>query len=138
MGIFALDGNSKEKFSISSLLGKGGKCVGDLILSDSIHVTGEVEGSIRAAGEVILEEGSLVTGSVEGRRVVVAGEVVGNVKSHTAIELASTARIKGDIVAEKLIVDEGAMLSGHVETNRASDAAGLLIAGDPVRELSLK
>ena len=51
---------------------------------------------------------------VDAGGIVVEGEVHGNLSASDRIELKNSARYEGDLRASKLVVDEGAIFSGHV------------------------
>jgi cytoskeletal protein CcmA (bactofilin family) len=90
---------------------------GDLVLTGSIASEGEVqldgtvEGDIRA-GSLIIGEEAVVNGEVIAETVVIRGRVNGSVNARQ-VQLASTARIEGDIVHAALSVESGAFFDGH-------------------------
>ena len=49
------------------------------------------------------------------RRVVVAGEVTGNVEAINGLEITGTGRVYGDVIGDRLIIDEGAVYKGNVK-----------------------
>jgi cytoskeletal protein CcmA (bactofilin family) len=51
---------------------------------------------------------------VEAGAIIVEGDVRGNLTANDRIELKQSARYEGDLSASKLVVDEGAVFSGHV------------------------
>ena len=51
---------------------------------------------------------------VDAGSIVVEGDVHGNLVANERIELKQSARYEGDLRASKLVVDEGAVFSGHV------------------------
>ena len=61
------------------------------------------------------------TGSVKAEikvnTVIVEGEVNGNITATELVDLRSTARLFGDIKAEKLIVAEGVVFVGKCDVN---------------------
>lgn len=103
---------------------------GDLVLSGSIvsegevQLDGSVEGDIRAGSLIIGEEAS-VNGEVFAETVVVRGRVTGSVRARQ-VQLASTARIEGDIVHAALSVESGAFFDGHCRhaSDPLNDKAG--------------
>ena len=46
--------------------------------------------------------------------IVVEGDVKGNLSANERIELKASARYEGDLRASKLVVEEGAVFTGHV------------------------
>jgi hypothetical protein len=51
---------------------------------------------------------------VEAGSIIIEGDVRGNLTATDRIELKQSARYEGDLSASKLVVDEGAVFSGHV------------------------
>ena len=51
---------------------------------------------------------------VESGAIVVEGDVKGNLTASDRVELKQTAHYEGDLRASKLVVDEGAVFTGHV------------------------
>ena len=51
---------------------------------------------------------------VEATTVVIEGEVKGTLNCTDRIELKQSARYEGDLRTSRLVVDEGAVFSGHV------------------------
>lgn len=86
---------------------------GELLIQNAGMILGTVEGKVISQGRVHIGEGAVCKSSVEGVAIVIDGTVEGNVLARERLELNTTARIKGDIVAAKLIVAEGASFAGN-------------------------
>ena len=80
-----------------------------------------VEGNILVAGSVDIQPGSIVFGDVTARAGRIAGKVKGNVKVEESLEIAKEAFIAGEIVANMLSVEKGAIIQGRVKV-RSGDA----------------
>ena len=102
------DFSSGEHFSVVSA-----ECYfqGTLSVQGSLRVDGKLEGSVDNARQVIIGEGGKITGDVTAQNVVCGGEVEGNVCAEM-VEVLSKAAIKGDIRAQKMIVEEGGRIEG--------------------------
>ena len=71
---------------------------------------------------------------VEATAIIVEGEVRGNLTANERIELKQSARYEGDLNATKLVVDEGAVFSGHVTVGPEAVKGGRMPhAGRPER-----
>lgn len=110
MGFLKKDSDfaSGEHFSIVSA-----ECYfqGTLSVQGSLRVDGKLEGSVDNARQVIVGEGGKITGDVTGQTVVCGGEIEGNVCADM-LEVLAKASIKGDIRAQKMIVEEGGRIEG--------------------------
>jgi cytoskeletal protein CcmA (bactofilin family) len=84
---------------------------GDIISDGEIQLDGQVDGDVRANTLIIGEKAS-VKGEVLADSVTVRGRVIGCVRGRQ-VQLASTARIEGDIIHSALSVETGAFFEGH-------------------------
>jgi len=66
-------------------------------------------------GDLTIEVGARVTGAVRASKVVIAGELDGNVVSATRVELLATGIVNGDIKAGSLTVASGSRMRGQVD-----------------------
>ena len=81
-------------------------------------VHGRVRGEISLSGRLLVGEEGKVAATVAAESVEVAGHLEGDVKSRSVV-LRETARVKGRIDAQSLVVREGAWLSGPVASGEA-------------------
>ncbi|MEK7545783.1 MAG: polymer-forming cytoskeletal protein [Patescibacteria group bacterium] len=87
---------------------------GDFVSEGNVRIEGEVKGSISTERDLVVGENSKITAGVQARNAVIAGELHGNLRVYDRLELASTARIHGDIQAKVLSVAPGAMMKGQL------------------------
>jgi len=87
---------------------------GDFVSEGNVRIEGEVKGSISTERDLIVGENAKIAAGVQARNAVVAGELHGNLRVFDRLELASTARIYGDIQAKVLSVAPGAMMKGQL------------------------
>lgn len=87
---------------------------GDFVSEGNVRIEGEVKGSISTERDLIVGEAAKITAGVQARNGVIAGELHGNLRVFDRLELASTARIYGDIQAKVLSVAPGAMMKGQL------------------------
>lgn len=99
------------KSKAPSILSSDLVLTGSIVSDGEIQLDGTVDGDVRAGSLIIGEEAS-VSGEVFAETVVVRGKVTGSVRARQ-IQLASTARIEGDIVHAALSVESGAFFDGH-------------------------
>jgi cytoskeletal protein CcmA (bactofilin family) len=97
----------------------------------AIH--GRLRGEIALSGRLLVGEEGRVHASVSADAVEVAGQLEGDVRART-VTLRETARVKGKLEAQALVVREGAWLSGPVasgETPRDKPAPAPAPAASP-------
>lgn len=107
-------------------IGKSVVIKGELSGSEDLYVDGQVEGSIA------LKNNSLTVGpngqikaSVEAKGITVQGKLEGNVLATDRVDLRKSAIVSGDIVTQRISIEEGAYLKGKVDIQgKAEKAAG--------------
>ncbi len=86
---------------------------GDIFGETDLTVKGVVKGSIFLQnGKLNIEKSGYVEGEVRAEKIVVAGEVVGDVTAEVLLQLTSTATVQGNIRTAKLSMAEEAVFSG--------------------------
>jgi len=79
----------------------------------NVHVAGVVKGRIEVPGHgIVIYPGGQVNADLAAERIVVEGEVVGNVIAESRVENHATGSILGDVRTERLIMEHGAQLNG--------------------------
>ncbi len=96
---------------------------GILRTEGSINVHGRAEGELHAASDVFVAEGAEVDAQIFADNVVVAGTVRGKVEARGRLELLAQGHVSGDVKAPRLIVHEGAQLSGQLKMESGSSTA---------------
>jgi len=91
--------------------------------AESVRIDGTYKGNLELDGSLVLGDSGVIHGDVEASYFLVAGEMTGNVKCHTQLHFASTAKIVGDIEAQSLIVDEGSQVSGRYKVGQPKGSA---------------
>lgn len=87
---------------------------GDMTFENTARLLGSFEGRISAKGELQIADSAVCKAAVEAGKVTIDGQVEGNVTARDRVELNAKARMKGDLIASKLVVAEGATFNGHV------------------------
>jgi cytoskeletal protein CcmA (bactofilin family) len=87
---------------------------GNLKADGVIRIEGRVAGNVSAGDQILLTQGGVVEGDLETREAVLAGEVHGTVSATDRVEVQATARVLGDIVTPRLLIQEGGQLNGAI------------------------
>jgi cytoskeletal protein CcmA (bactofilin family) len=89
---------------------------GRLNLRDSARIDGQVSGEVNLEGDikatVAIGASGDVHGDITAHRVLVAGQVIGNIHAEERVELMSTARVNGDITYGSISIAHGAKVLG--------------------------
>jgi len=100
-------------------IGKSVVVKGELSGSENLYLDGEVEGSIELREHhLTIGPHGKVRASVHARDVVVHGQLNGNVHGTERVELKKSAVLTGDIVTKRIVIEDGAVFKGSIETQR--------------------
>ena len=109
--------NSSDSLeSFDTLIGGATKIQGRMVVNKSIRLDGIIEGSIESSTDnqvtVAIGHTGLVHGDVRAHRVLVNGQVDGNIYAREKCELHETSKVKGDIHYGLLGIEHGAEILG--------------------------
>lgn len=96
------------------MLGPRDRLIGELYIEGNLRVSGTLEGQIEATGDVDVTEAATVKATVAGREVNVSGQVNGAVTASKKLVIGRSGSIVGDVRVPRLIMQDGASLSGNV------------------------
>jgi cytoskeletal protein CcmA (bactofilin family) len=83
--------------------------------SGSVRVAGKFKGDVNVKGDLTVEAGAKLTGSVRADKVIIAGELEGNIEESSRVDLQQTGVVTGDLKAGSLTVAAGARMRGRAE-----------------------
>jgi len=93
--------------------------------SQDLRIQGSINGEIVCRGLLTIEQEATAKASIQARDAHVRGRLEGDITCSGRLLLASTAVVSGTLKAGSLVIEEGASLSGNVET------AGAPVASQP-------
>jgi cytoskeletal protein CcmA (bactofilin family) len=111
--------NAGKESLIASDLTIEGKIEG----SGHVRIAGRFKGDVNVQGNLSIEQGAKLAGGVRADKVVVSGELEGNIDSASRVELTDTGAVHGDLKADSLTVAAGSRIRGHVECGNWGDKA---------------
>jgi len=133
-------GKSTGCSSIDTIIGQHTCLKGDIHFSGGLHIDGKVEGNITAepgadAVLTVSEQGS-IEGDVQVPNLVLNGSIVGDVHVSERVELASHARVTGNLYYSLIEMSMGAEVNGNLvhqaETRQVEPAeAGVPVIEEP-------
>src|SRR5215472_8191259 len=92
-------------------LNKGSQITGQLMFEGPAMIDGNVEGEIHCHGKLIIGQNADIKAKISGQIITIQGHVEGNVTADE-LELTAPARLCGDIITRRLIINEGAVFDG--------------------------
>jgi cytoskeletal protein CcmA (bactofilin family) len=89
---------------------------GDISGEDDLTVKGVIKGTIvLQKGHLNIDQSGYVEGEILADKVVVAGEILGNIIAINSLYLLSTSKVLGNLQAGKFAMADGASFSGKLE-----------------------
>lgn len=89
---------------------------GELRTSEDVTVDGQLEGSVFCEnGSVILASSANVHGDIFARDITVLGRIAGRLIATELVDIGSEATVSGQVIAKRIILDDGARFDGRVE-----------------------
>lgn len=105
-------------------IGKSVIIKGELSGSEDLYVDGQVEGSIELSGNrLIIGPHGQVRANVNAKGVIVQGKLDGNIRASERAELTKSAIAVGDIVTQRIAIEEGAFFKGKVDIQKDTQNA---------------
>jgi cytoskeletal protein CcmA (bactofilin family) len=108
----------------SACVSQGIKIKGEVTGSEDLFVDGIVDGKINLVNSVLtVGPNATVKAEISSRELVVRGRTEGKLTASERIQIWHTARVQGDLKADRISVEEGAEVHGKMEAGKASNAA---------------
>lgn len=105
--------------STRNVLNQDVTVVGTLRFTDDLLVDGVVEGEITSEGVLTVGANATIQSdekhkaAIRTKSAIIHGKVIGDVIVTDRVELSSTAELAGDVTADKISIQEGAVFVGH-------------------------
>ncbi len=116
-----------------TVIARGVRVEGDFVSPGDVQIEGEVRGHVVASGALQVGTESVIIADVHAAEAVIAGQIQGNITIAERIDIRASARITGDIQAETMSIEAGAVLQGQVSIGQGFGQASARVAasGDP-------
>ena len=102
----------KEMTETVNTIGDGTIIKGDVKSKGDIRVDGILKGSVNTLGKVVLGKEGVIEGDVICNSADISGTIKAKITVSQLLSLKSTAKLNGDIVANKLSIEPGATFTG--------------------------
>ncbi len=106
----------------SSVVSFGSCWQGNLKIDGSVRIDGQVSGEIDARETVFVAESAKVNAKIRAAKVVIAGDIEGEVNCTDRLEIMPTGRVRAELTTRSLTVFEGAYIEGQVHMTRNETA----------------
>lgn len=111
LGMGASKNQSIDASSVN-LIGNGTKITGDITSAGDVRIDGHLIGNISISGKFVLGPSGVIEGNIKCVNGDISGEVKGIIDVTETLSLKSTAKLNGDIVTSKLMIEPGAIFTG--------------------------
>jgi cytoskeletal protein CcmA (bactofilin family) len=99
----------------AGVIGRGLFIKGELRGEEDLIIEGRVEGEISLKKHLVIETTGIILADIQTEDITIKGEMRGNMNASDKVEIHSAARVVGDIVAPRVVIEDGAKFKGHIE-----------------------
>jgi cytoskeletal protein CcmA (bactofilin family) len=105
---------------VISIIGPGMRITGDCDTEGAVRVEGVIQGNIRAGKSVVVGREGTVEGDIFTQDAVISGTVKGSLRAESRLELQSSSRVDGEVLAERMQLEEGAIINGTIQVGKGT------------------
>jgi cytoskeletal protein CcmA (bactofilin family) len=121
-------GDPKDLPRVQTRLGADTALKGTLRFTDSVAISGHLEGKIIADGFLYVRHGAVIKADIRAHDIIVGGTVHGNIEAVNRLEILATGKIYGNVRTAKLRVADGVVFEGKCEMVRDGDSIDVFSA----------
>ena len=107
-----LDFIEVEKDNFDTILAPDITFTGKIKFSKPFMIKGKVFGSIESTGDLVIVENAVVKADITARRVLVKGDLEGNVNAEKFVYVSAEGSVLGDLTAPQVILEPGSHFTG--------------------------
>jgi cytoskeletal protein CcmA (bactofilin family) len=108
---------------LNALLGRGSEFEGKLTFEGTVRIDGKFTGTIVTSDVLVVGEGAKLQAEISCGTIIVHGEIHGDIKAKTAVELHHPARMKGNIETPSLMIETGVAFEGQCKMDVVPEKA---------------
>jgi len=101
--------------SYPSVIGEKTKIKGSINGEHDLIFEGNFEGEIKLSAMLFLKRDGVIKGKVEVDGLIIEGKVEGDVMVNDKVEVRASGHFEGEIVCQKIAIDEGAFFQGNIK-----------------------
>jgi cytoskeletal protein CcmA (bactofilin family) len=98
-----------------TVIGPETRISGEVRGDEDLLVRGRVEGKLSLSETLTIDEDGIVQADVEVKILVVSGTLVGTIRASESVRLTDKARVVGDIITPRFVMDAGAAYRGRID-----------------------
>jgi cytoskeletal protein CcmA (bactofilin family) len=101
--------------NLSTIVGKDSVFTGDMEVKGTLRIDGRIKGRIICDETVSIGATGEVEAEIDAKMVIVAGTVIGNIRTSEKIEMQAKARVMGDVTTKNIVIEQGAIFHGSCQ-----------------------
>jgi len=102
---------------VTSSIGSTVRITGSISSDEDLTIAGWVSGPVTVENHrLVVADGAWVTGEVTAEAIAIAGTVTGHLTAKDLIEIEATGHVKGNVMAPRVSVRDGAVIEGRIDT----------------------
>ncbi len=105
-----------QKAGSINIIGIGTEITGNINTKSDVRIDGKIIGDVSSKAKVVLGITGEVTGNVFSESAEISGLIKGDLNITEILFLKATANVIGDVSSNKLVVENGANLTGLCQT----------------------
>ena len=109
-------GGRKAGGVLNGFLDRGASFEGTLSFEDTFRIDGVLKGKVVTKNELVIGDGAAIDAEIHVGRLSVSGNVRGVIYARERVEVHAGARLQAEIHTPSLLVEEGAVIQGPVQT----------------------
>ncbi len=125
----------RKPTKVDSLIGQQSRVLGDIRFGGGLHVDGTIKGNVVADGDeratLTVSDRGTIEGEVRVPYIILNGLVKGDVHATEHVELASSARVEGNVYYALIEMAMGAEVNGKLVRIVEEQRAPLALDHDP-------
>jgi cytoskeletal protein CcmA (bactofilin family) len=107
--------------TIAAVIGAKIRFIGELVGEEDLLIQGYVEGTIDLRGNSLtVGKHGVVKANVLAKNVTIEGKIEGDVFGEERISVKSSSQVRGNLVAERVTLEEGAKFKGSIDMDMES------------------
>ena len=100
---------------LNALLGRGSEFEGKLTFEGTVRIDGKFTGSIVTGDVLVVGEGAKISAEITCGTIIIHGEVTGNVRAKSSVELHHPAKMRGNVETPSLMIEKGVLFEGQAK-----------------------
>ncbi|HMB65613.1 MAG TPA: polymer-forming cytoskeletal protein [Patescibacteria group bacterium] len=114
--------NKSVSKKVETIIGPAIKVKGNFHGQGNTVVEGELEGSLKTDADVFVGDNAKILANIEAKTARLGGQISGDIKILSHLEIVASAHITGNIECESLTVESGAVINGEFKMAKSGDS----------------